>query len=127
MLPAWDELADHRGAGHLAAEQQPAGGLRVGQEQRLVLGDGRQIGVRAHPVEVAPGAAGDEAVGQRPGRRSGEGSCPPALLDWRLSHASEIDQTSPPQNGFDGDFEHRSESIFHHEGLLDREGIRLVW
>src|SRR4051795_11742069 len=64
-VSAGDELADHRGAGDLAAEQQPAGGLRVGEQQGLVLGDRRQVGVRPHPVEVATGPAGDEPGRER--------------------------------------------------------------
>jgi len=48
-------VADHGGTGHLPDDEQPAAGLRVGEQQQLVLAD-RAVEVRADPVEVAPGA-----------------------------------------------------------------------
>ena len=59
-------LTDDRETGHLTHDEQPAGGLRVGQEEQLVLvdpgGDGQ---VRPHPVEVATRAARDVTVRER--------------------------------------------------------------
>ena len=60
----------------LAGQQQAAAGLGVGQQQQLVLAH-RGSQVRADPVQVAPGAAADEAGGQRlPGRRPGRAPRP---------------------------------------------------
>lgn len=47
-----DQLADHGSTRHLARHQQPARGLRVGQQDQLQLAEpARQV--RSHPVEVA--------------------------------------------------------------------------
>ena len=54
-----DRLADDRSTGHLADDEQPAGGLRVGEQDELLLGDVLGEQVRAHPVEVAARASGD--------------------------------------------------------------------
>src|SRR5699024_4218001 len=56
-----DGLADDRGAGDLADDEEAAGGLGVGEEDQLVLADavGRQVG--SDPVEVALRAARDVA------------------------------------------------------------------
>ena len=40
VLPAGHELADDRRAGDLTGDQQSAGGLGVGQQERLVLAAG---------------------------------------------------------------------------------------
>ncbi len=66
MFGAGDEFADDWCAGNLAGDQQTARGLGVGQQQRLVLVDGREVDVRADPVEVAPGAAADVAAPSAP-------------------------------------------------------------
>jgi amino acid efflux transporter len=62
---AGDELADDRGARHLAGQQQAAGGLRVRQEQQVVLAGRAGVEVRGDPVQVAAAAAGQVARRQR--------------------------------------------------------------
>src|SRR4051794_40856266 len=64
VLSEGDEFTDDDGAGNLAGDQQAAGGLSVGEQQRLLLVDGRQVGVRPDPVEVAARAAADVALPQ---------------------------------------------------------------
>ena len=39
VLPARDQLADDRVAGQLAGDEQAAGGLGVGEQEQLVVGD----------------------------------------------------------------------------------------
>jgi amino acid efflux transporter len=58
------ELADHGRAGHLAGQQQAAGGLRVGEQQQVLLAHPVGGQVRGHPVQVAAAAAGQVALGQ---------------------------------------------------------------
>ena len=61
--PARDQLADDRGAGDLAGQEQPARGLRVGQQQQLVLAR-RRRGRSAGPP--SPGCGGCRRAGSRP-------------------------------------------------------------
>ena len=50
--PERHELADDRGPGQLAGNEQPATRLRVGEQQQLLFCDaGAQV--RAHPLQVA--------------------------------------------------------------------------
>ena len=50
-------------AGHLADDEQSAGGLRVGKQEQIVFGYTRGGPyVRSHPIEVAPRPAGDKAI-----------------------------------------------------------------
>ena len=67
-------VPDHRVTGYLPHHQQPAGSLGVGQDQQVVLDDiAPVLQVRAHPVQVAAGAAGHEAVPQRSTTRVQDG------------------------------------------------------
>src|SRR4051794_12742339 len=61
VLAAGYQLADDRRTGYLTGEQQPAGRLRVGEQQRGQLVDGVEVGVRPHPGQVPSGAAADVA------------------------------------------------------------------
>jgi amino acid efflux transporter len=54
---ARDELADDGGARHLPGQQQAARGLRVGEQQQVLLADPVRRQVRRHPLQVAPAAA----------------------------------------------------------------------
>ena len=51
-----DRLADDDATGHLADDEQPAAGLRVGEQHEVVVVDaGPDVEERAHPLQVAPG------------------------------------------------------------------------
>src|SRR3546814_9136546 len=52
VLAAFDDLTHDRVAGDLAGDQQSARGLRIGQQDQLVLAQ-LAVQVRADPVEVA--------------------------------------------------------------------------
>src|SRR4051794_24614553 len=65
MLAARDELADDRGARKLPGDDQAAGGLGIGEQERFDLVNVGEAGVGAYPVEVAAGTAADVAVGGR--------------------------------------------------------------
>jgi hypothetical protein len=54
-----------RGVPGLAGDQQSAGGLGVGEQKCFLLTDGRQVDMRADPVEVAPRSPADVAGRQR--------------------------------------------------------------
>ena len=49
VLRAGHELPDDGRARNLTGDQQSAGGLRVGEQERLLLIDGRQVDMRARP------------------------------------------------------------------------------
>ena len=64
---AGDGVADDWVTRDFADYEQAAGGLGVGEENQVLLGKGGigDVKVFAHPVKVAAGAAGNEAIGKR--------------------------------------------------------------
>ena len=60
-------MADNWITRDFADYEQAAGGLGVGEENQVLLGKGGigDVKVFAHPVEVAAGTAGNEAIGKR--------------------------------------------------------------
>src|SRR6516225_9673822 len=68
-VAAPDQLPDHRRSGQLPGHQQPARGLRVREQQQVVLAHRPRVGVRAHPLQVSPGPAWHV-----PGPRRGPGA-----------------------------------------------------
>src|SRR4051795_11565984 len=67
-VTAGDQLTDDGMTGELAGDEQPTGGLRIRQQEQLVVVDARGH-MGSHPLEVASTAAGHEAGGVRlPGR-----------------------------------------------------------
>ena len=64
---AGDGVADDWVTRDFADYEQAAGGLGVGEENQVLLGKGGigDVKVFAHPVEVAAGTAGNEAIGKR--------------------------------------------------------------
>jgi hypothetical protein len=65
VFAPFHEFAYHRRARYLAGDEQPAGCLRVRQQQGVVVADGREVDLRSDPVEVAAGAAADVSLLQR--------------------------------------------------------------
>src|SRR6185369_15666746 len=65
MVPAWYQLADHRGARHFSGKEEAAGRLCVGQQQGGELVHVGQIAVGLDPGEVASGAAADVTGSRR--------------------------------------------------------------
>jgi len=58
VVAARDQFPNHGRSGQLPGDEQPARGLRVRQQEQVVLAHPASVGARAHPIEVAPTPAG---------------------------------------------------------------------